>query len=113
MRMLKRISCLLVILSAASLFGCAETQVLPMSNRDVIDLDADDVVVMMDCAGFDRERIIEIGPDVRNALAATGAARALVKDRVEAVFTASETTVYVNSRLRGSFVYDKPGRACH
>lgn len=112
MRFPKFVFCLLIILLSAFSFGCAATQIVPIPNRDVIALDADDVVIMMDCAGFGKDLIIELGPDVRNALAATGAARTLVKGRIEAVFTANESNVFVNSRVRGSFMYDKPGRAC-
>jgi hypothetical protein len=100
----------IILLSSAMLAmaGCAvtEPQVLPISNREVAALSAEDVVQVMLRAGFSDEQILQLGTDLRNELARSGAAQINVEDKVEAIFAVNGDYVYVSSRLRGSFLYD-------
>jgi len=111
------ISGLLIVLSFSALLGmvgCAHTQaqVIAGSNHEVANLSAEDTVRIMLRAGFINEQILELGTDLRNELARSGAAQIHVGDKVEAIFAVDGDYVYVSSRLRGSFIYDlrkKPG----
>jgi hypothetical protein len=102
---------LFIVLSLSALLGtvgCAhnQAQVIPVSNREVAALSAEDIVRVMLRAGFSDEQILELGTDLRNELARSGAAQIDVGDKVEAIFAIDGDYVYVSSRLRGSFIYD-------
>jgi hypothetical protein len=87
--------------------GCVHTtQVRPLGGSGGVVLDADDVVHLMLRAGFEEERILELGPDLRDALAHGGTARIEKDNQVEAIFSVSGTEVYVSTRAHGNFVYD-------
>lgn len=106
---------LFIVLSlvALNVVGCANTahQVIPAGNRQVAALSADDIVQVMQRAGFSDEQILELGTDLRNGLALSGAAQIKVDDKVEAIFAVNGDYVHFSSRLRGSFIYDvKTGR---
>ena len=111
------ISGLLIVLSLSVLLGtagCAHTQaqVIPVSNREVAALSAEDTVRIMLRAGFTNEQILELGTELRNELARSGAAQINVGSKVEAIFAVDGDYVYISSRLKGSFIYDlrkKPG----
>jgi len=98
---------IVLLLIALSIVGCAQTrlQIIPLSNRDVAILSADDVVQVMRRAGLSDEQILEFGTDLRNGLALSGAAQLMVGDRVEAIFAAQGNHVYVTTRMRGSFTH--------
>jgi hypothetical protein len=100
----------LVLLLACQSAGCAAAeqhgQVAALGNQQAAALDADDVVRIMRRAGFNDQQILELGTDLRNALASTGAAQIRVGRSVEAIFAADEQTVCGSSRQRGPFVYD-------
>jgi len=108
---------LFIVLSLSALLGtagCAHTQaqVIPVSNREVAALSAEDIARVMLRAGFSDKQIVELGTEMRNELARSGAAQINVGDKVEALFAVDGDFVYVSSRLRGSFIYDlrkKPG----
>ena len=108
---------LFIILSWSALLGmdgCAltEAQVLPVSNREVAALSAEDIARVMLQAGFSDEQIVDLGTELRNELARSGAAQINIEDKVESIFAVHGDYVYVSSRLRGSFIYDlrkKPG----
>ena len=70
------------------------------------ELSADDVVRVMWRAGFSDDQVLELGTDLRNSLAYTGAAQIVIGERVEAVFGMDGDYLYVASRMRGSFIYD-------
>lgn len=101
-----------LLLLALGVVGCAppgahmRIQVIPMSNREVITLSADDIVQVMRRAGFSDEQILEHGTDLHNGLAQSGAAQLKVGDRVEAIFAVHSNYVYISTRLRGNFIYD-------
>lgn len=103
---------LLVLLALGSV-GCMRRstgiQVIPLSNRSVLELSPDDVVEVMRRAGFSDRQILEYGTDLRNGLAESGAVQIKIGKKVEAVFAVNLTEgncVYISTRLRGSFIYD-------
>jgi len=105
----------IILLSSAMLAmaGCAvtEPQVLPISNREVAAVSAEYVVQVMLRAGFSDEQILQLGTDLRNELARSGAAQISVGDKVEATFAVQGDYVYVTTYKRGSFIYEmKTGR---
>lgn len=81
-------------------------EVIPLSNQEVVALDADDVVQVMRRAGFSDEQILRLGTDLRNALLYSGAVQIKLRDKVEAVFAVHGDYVFITTRLRGSFIYD-------
>jgi len=104
----------LLTLSAAALAGCEQPdqmRVISVANRDIAPLQADDVVVTMRSAGFTDQEILDLGPDVRNALASTGAAMIRMGDKVGAIFAVDGNFLHVTTRRRGSFIYDLDKRA--
>jgi hypothetical protein len=116
------LACMLIVGPASGLTGCShlssfssgdsnrkqpsELEIVPLGNQDVIELGADDVVRVMRRAGFSDEQILELGPELRNGLAESGAAQVRLKDRVEVVFAVHGNYVFITTRLRGSFIYD-------
>jgi len=99
----------LLTLAAAVLGGCEQPQqmrVISVANQDVASLQADDVVVTMRRAGFTDQEILDLGPDVRNTLASSGAAMIRIGDKVRAIFAVDGNFLHVSTRGRGSFIYD-------
>jgi hypothetical protein len=93
---------------AAALGGCAQPQmqVISLNSRDIAPLAADDIVVTMRRGGFSDQEILDLGPDVRNTLASSGAAMIRTRDKVEAIFAVEGNFLHVSTRRRGSFIYD-------
>ncbi|OHB74669.1 MAG: hypothetical protein A2Z25_09315 [Planctomycetes bacterium RBG_16_55_9] len=103
----------LLLLLALGVMGCGARrsgiQVIPLSSRSVLELNADDVVRVMRRAGFSDQQIMEYGPDLRDGLAQSGAVQIKVGNKVEAVFAINldhGPCVYITTRLRGSFIYN-------
>lgn len=101
----------LLVLLALGIVGCANRgiQVVPLSNRNVLALDADDIIQVMRRAGFSDRQILEYGTDVRNGLAESGAVQIKISNKVEAVFAINRENgdcVYTSTRLRGNFIYN-------
>ena len=102
---------LFIVLSLSALLGMGgcthnRAQIIPVSNREVAALSAEDIVRVMLRAGFSDEQILELGTELRNELGLSGAAQINVGDKMEAIFAVDGDYVYVSSRLRGSFIYD-------
>ena len=101
---------LLLMLLAFGLVGCAYQntgiQVIPVSNRQVLALNADDVVQIMRRVGFSDNQIMQYGTDLRNGLAKSGAVEIRINKKVEAVFAINGDSVYISTRLRGNFIYN-------
>jgi len=102
---------LLIVLSFTALLGmvgCSHTQaqVIPVSNREVAAMSAEDIVRVMLRAGFTDEQILQLGTDLRNEIALSGAAQINEGDKVQSILAVDSGYVYVSSRLRGSFIYD-------
>jgi len=93
--------------------GCtySQTQVIPVSSRDVAALSADDIARVMLRTGFSHEQILELGTDLRNGLSSFGTSQIMIEDRIQAIFAVEGDCVYVTAYKRGSFIYDmKTGR---
>jgi hypothetical protein len=83
--------------------------VVPVSRRGnaVIELRADDVIRILRGMGCSDEQILEIGRDLHDALAGTGAAQIMFGKKVEAnMQTGGENQVLISSANRGVFIYD-------
>ena len=108
-------------LMVLGLGGCGDqAKVVSLSNRDVAPLTADDIVRIMWRAGFSDDQVLEVGTDLRNSLASTGAAKIMVGKKVdailtvgadrgkkvEAIFSVDSHYLHAASRRRGSFIYD-------
>ncbi len=89
-----------------NLAGCAHIRLIPLSNRDVVALTADDVVRVMRRAGFADHQILDMGTDVRNMLATSGSVEIRVGNKVEAILAVRGQYVHVSSRQRGNFIYN-------
>ena len=105
----------LLLLLALGVIGCGSStrrsgiQIIPLSSRSVLELNADDVVRIMRRAGFSDKQILEYGPDLRDGLAQSGAVQVKVGNKVEAVFAINldhGPCVYITTRLRGSFIFN-------
>ncbi len=81
-------------------------QVIPVSSRHVLELNADDVVQVMRRAGFSDAQILEHGPALRQGLAESGSVQIKINNTVEVVFAINGDSVYISSRLRGLFIYN-------
>lgn len=90
--------------------GCANNgtgaRVVALANRDVAALAADDIVCVMRRAGFSDVQVIDLGTDLRNSLASTGAAKIIVDGKVEAILALDGDYLHAASRRRGSFIYE-------
>jgi len=85
--------------------GLKRFEVVPISNRDVADLDSDDIVQIMRRAGFSDEQILALGTDLRNAILLMGAAQ-IRKEKIEAIFAVRGDYIFITTRLRGNFIYN-------
>ena len=101
---------LLLALLSSGVVGCMHHnkgfEVIPVSNRYVLTLSADDVVQVMRRAGFSDDQIMELGTDVHQGLLESGAVQIRAGDKVEVVFAANGDDVYIGTRLRGNFIYN-------
>jgi len=109
---------IMLLILVLNLSGCAlgvrnddgpetDTRVIALSNsRDVIALNAEDIVRVMQQAGFSDKQILELGTDLRNALASSGAAQILVGEVVEAIFAVRGNYLHVSGYRRGSFIFN-------
>jgi len=101
---------LLVALSVClclGLIGCARhAHLRPLGHTEVIALSADDVVVILQRAGFSDSDILHTGADLRNGLAEFGAAQIESKGRVRCIFSVYGRKVYVTTSEHGSFIYE-------
>ncbi len=102
----------LLVLLALGVVGCTRSstgiRVVPMSNRNVLALNPNDVVEIMRRSGFSDNQILEYGTDLRNGLAESGAVQIKIGKKVEAVFAINLNEgdyVYISTRLRGNFIY--------
>ncbi|MBN1360256.1 MAG: hypothetical protein JW993_06680 [Sedimentisphaerales bacterium] len=78
----------------------------PVVGQEVADLSPDDVVRVAKRIGFTDQQVLDLGADLHNALLLSGAARVLVRDRVEALLRVHGGHVLISSRTRGNHVYN-------
>lgn len=103
------ITALSLLVLALTIVGCMSTrgiQVIPMGSRGVLDLSADDVVEIMQAAGFSDAQIIDYGTEVHDGLAQSGAVQIKMGRKVEAIFAVNGNDIYISTRLRGYFIYN-------
>jgi len=81
-------------------------QVLPIGNRDVLDLSDDDVMKVLKKAGFSDDTISICVTEVRNGLAQTGAVQIKIDNEVELVCAIRIDDVHISSRQRGMYIYN-------
>jgi hypothetical protein len=107
---------LVLLTGTVNLVSCGSTRsrslntgpkLIPLSNRDIIALNAEDIVQIMRRAGFSDEQILQLGTEMRNNLAQYGAVQIKTPDnnKIEATFAVHDHCVYISTRLRGSFIY--------
>jgi hypothetical protein len=80
--------------------------VVPLSGRYVTQLRAADVIQVLRNVGCSNEQIMDIGTDLREALATRGAAQIMVGKKAEALIQVGNNQVLISSVTRGMFVYD-------
>lgn len=68
------------------------------------DIAADDLAEALVRAGFTPDFVIENGPSIRNALAASGGVQIRDKKVIAALMSVQAGKLYVTSRERGTFV---------
>lgn len=102
------ITALSLLILALGLFGCSHSgiQVIPLSSRGVLDLEANHVVTIMRRAGFSDTQIVEYGEQVHDGLAQSGAVQIKIGRKVEAIFAVNGNDIYISTRLRGYFIYN-------
>jgi hypothetical protein len=78
-----------------------------MNNREVArTLNADDIVRIMQRVGFSDQQILDLGPDLYNALRRSGAANVYSGERLEMIMAVNNQQVQIQSTARGTFFYD-------
>lgn len=102
---------MLLALLAFGMVGCTGSssggiKLVPVSNREVVELNPDQVVIIMRRAGFSDRQILQYGADLRNGLAQSGAVQVIVGDKHEVIFAVKGDAVYITTRLRGNFIYN-------
>jgi hypothetical protein len=83
----------------------AVLRVVPRSGKEVADLSANDIVRIMQRIGFTDGQILDLGTPLHNALLQSGAAEIVAGNRPQVVFAVNGEYVYIQSPLRGTFVY--------
>lgn len=81
-------------------------RIVARSGREVVQLSPDDVIRIMQRIGFSDDQILELGPDLYNALLQSGAAEVFYGRRTEMILVVSNRQVRIQSHSRGTFVYD-------
>ncbi len=81
-------------------------RIVARNGREVVRLSPDDVVRIMQRVGFSDDQILDLGPDLYNALLLSGAAEVIYGKRTEMIFIVSNRQVQIQSHSRGTFVYD-------
>lgn len=84
----------------------AMLRVVPHSNKEMADLSPDDIVRVMQRIGFTDEQVIALGTALHNALLRSGAAAIVAGRKTEVLFAVNGEYLYIQSPLRGTFVYD-------
>jgi len=71
-----------------------------------VDLKADEIVRIMRRIGLADEMILSLGPNLRDAMRATGAAAITSGGQAHVMLAVNEDHLFVQSRSQGSFIYD-------
>lgn len=98
-----------MLILLAGVAGCQTSNRLemkPLGGTAPIGLTADDVVMIMQRAGFSDGEILKSGTELRNALAQFGAVQVRSTDTTEAIMVVRGPYVQVSSQRTGAFVYN-------
>jgi len=76
-----------------------------VGGGQAVDLKASEIIHIMRRIGLAKEQIVDLGPDLRDAMRATGAAELMHGEQTEVRLAANEDHLFVQSRSQGSFVY--------
>lgn len=82
----------------------------PLSSQEVADLSPDDIVLVARRIGFTDQQILDLGPDLHNALLLSGAARVVYKQQVEALLRVQGDYLLIYSNSRGYHMYNLSSR---
>ena len=96
----------LIMFSLAACQHSRQLQVAPIAGRDVVALDAEDVVAIMQRAGLNDSEIIDLGTELRNSLSSRGAARITSNGKTVALLTVLSPYVYISTMEQGNFIYN-------
>jgi len=81
-------------------------RVVAKSNREVARLSPDEIVSIMQRIGFSDDQILDLGTDLHNALLLSGGAEVYYGKGLEMIFAVNNQQIQIQSRSRGTFVYD-------
>lgn len=96
------------MLLALSLSGCVRSgiRIVPVAANEVLELSADDIVLIMQKVGFTNDQILDYGPAIQEALKTRGSAKVLIDGQVEIILSIKQGDVYIGSLSRGLFIYN-------
>jgi hypothetical protein len=101
--------CLLAAACALGGAGCAPEPPKPIVDAvaapQQVELTPDDVVNVLRRAGFTNQEILEIGPQVRDAVAASGGVSITFNGKVQAILAAENGLLYITAAGRGTYMY--------
>jgi len=86
--------------------GSGELRIVAKENRDVAELTADDIVRIMRQVGFSDEDVLDLGPDLHDAILSSGAAVVFAGNQAEMIVRVNREYLLVRSRSQGSLIYD-------
>jgi hypothetical protein len=81
-------------------------RIVARSTTEVARLSADDIIRIMQRIGFSDDQILELGTDLHNALRSAGGAEVYNGKTLEMIFAVHSQQVQIQSRSRGTFLYD-------
>lgn len=115
----RHILVLLLVVLALEVAGCTTSQWPALGQKQstdlqvqqrvggqATDLKAGEVIRIMCRIGLVDDQILVLGPNLRDAIRSTGAASLSRGGRPEVMFAVNEEHLFVQSRSKGSFIYD-------
>lgn len=106
---------LVLVLTLLVLVGCdqmdtnvarVDARVQPISVGEPYVISAMDLAAAMLQAGFTREEILELGPKVQVALAASGGVQINEGRAARAILSVQDNQLFISSRATGTFIRD-------
>jgi hypothetical protein len=81
-------------------------RIVAVSSREVARLSPEDIIRIMQRVGFSNDQILELGADLHQALLLSGGAELFYGKRLEMLFAVNNKEIQIQSRTRGTFIYD-------